>query len=281
MDDTFARSCAHWSADKRAGMEDFYALASLDYRELASAVDWSSWLREREAAAVERGGGRLRLLDVACGSGKFPAALIRNGAIAEAGLGPIDYALLDPSAFSIAEARAALAPPFVPGAEFETTLQALDVAAGAFDVAWATHALYAIPEAEIDAALERFLGAFADAGFIAHARADAHYLQFYEHYLRGFRGGEGAPYVSAERIEEGLRRLGARVEARVIAYENRAEETDRGRVEGYLQRCVFDDGVTLEDMLANAETGPYLEARRERGAWRFPQNVSLMFVAAG
>ncbi|CAN0498997.1 unnamed protein product, partial [Laminaria digitata] len=68
--DTFDRSCDHWSEAGREEMEGFYALASVDYRHLAAAIDWTAWLEARQKAAGSR---HLRLLDVACGSGKFPA----------------------------------------------------------------------------------------------------------------------------------------------------------------------------------------------------------------
>ena len=57
-------------------------------------------------------------------------------------------------------------------------------------------------------------------------------------------------------------------------------EEATAQVEGFLQRCVFDDTVSLEQMLAHAETGRYLAACRRDGAWRFPQKVRLLFVHA-
>lgn len=285
MSDTFTRSCAHWSEAKRRGMEDFYALATADYRHLAEALDWKEWLERRQQAAGDR---PLRLLDVACGSGKFPVALTRHAGVAEAAVRPIDYALLDPSAFSIAEARRVLPPPFRAGAEFETTLQDLDCPAGAFDVAWATHALYAVPGAELEAALERFLHALGGpgggpgggTGFIAQSLGDGHYLRFHRLFLDAFGDAAAEPYTGAEAIEQTLRRLGASVESRDIAYENGAPEGATAQVEGFLQRCVFDDTVSLEQMLAHEATGRYLAACRRDGAWRFPQKVRLLFVHA-
>jgi len=37
--DTFDRSCAHWSADGREGMDNFYTYATVDYRHLAGLID--------------------------------------------------------------------------------------------------------------------------------------------------------------------------------------------------------------------------------------------------
>ncbi len=279
MSDTFDRSCAHWSEAKRAEMDEFYALASLDYRELTSACDWASWLRSAETKAIARGRDRLSLLDVACGSGKFPSTLVSAGDLGKAGLEPIDYALLDPSAFSIAEARQALSSPFVPGTEYPIPLQALNVPEGTFDIAWATHALYAVPGDDIDLAMQRMTAAVADKGVIAHARSDSHYLRFYDLYLASLGPSTAQPYLSAETIEEALRRQGLPVEIMTISYTNICPEASRATVEGYLQRCVFDDQLTLETMLEDQYTGKYLRSCLADGEWRFSQIVELIFFS--
>ncbi len=119
--DTFERSCEHWSDAGRNEMEAFYELAKVDYQHLAKAYQWGDAFR---SLASDKPG--VRLIDVACGSGKFPQALLAYGGIAELaqtmGL-KVDYDLLDPSDFSIREAKQALAEPFHAGAEFCCTLQ--------------------------------------------------------------------------------------------------------------------------------------------------------------
>jgi len=275
MTDILQRSCAHWSEDKRAGMEDFYALATADYRHLAEALDWRSWLEARQADAGAR---PLRLLDVACGSGKFPVALARHAGVAEAAISPVAYSLLDPAPFSIAEARAALPRPFQAGAEYPTTLQDLDCAPGAFDILWATHALYAVPSTEVEIAMERFLHALSGTGVIAQSLSDGHYLKFHAHFLDAFGDGGTQLYTGAEALEAALLKLGARVETVDIAYENGVPETETPRVEGFLQRCVFDDSVSLAQMRDRAGIGDYLSGCLRDGHWRFPQKVRLLFV---
>ena len=51
------------------------------------------------------------------------------------------------------------------------------------------------------------------------------------------------------------------------------------QVEGYLQRCIFDDTVDLDTMLKNSSTGPYLENCFKDGQWRFKQQVMLIFLS--
>ncbi len=271
--DTRERSLAHWSEAGRAEMDAFYRVATLDYRELARAWDWDAFLRERAATRDP-----VRILDVACGSGKFPTALRSNTRLGALEGARLVLDLLDPSAFSLREARASLAPPMVGGRDFECTLQDLPVEATGYDVVWAVHALYALPEAELPAGVEAFLRALAPdgLGFVAHATRSAHYLAFYEAYLCRFRQG-GTPYTSAEAVAGAFRDAGAKLEVRPLAYEQIID--DEAVLEGFLQRCLFDSGLSLADMRRDEVLGAYLEACRDGGGRsRFRQDVSMIFI---
>lgn len=276
-DSILARSTAHWSEAGRRGMDAFYTLATDDYRHLAEARDWAGWL----AGAQDRAGNRsLRLLDVACGSGKFPNALVRHAGVAEAGLRPVATDLLDPSAFSIAEARAALPAPFMPAAEHETTLQDFIPPPDGYDIVWATHALYAVAAKDLPLAAQRFCEAIGPKarGVIAHSAAEGHYVEFHRRYLAAFGQADAAPYISAEDLAAALRAAGAQVDVTEVRYDSAADPRATGAVEGYLQRCVFDDSVSLADMQAKAPVSDWLDACHGADGWRFPQVVHLMDV---
>ena len=276
MKDTFLRSCEHWSEDSRKEMENFYSLASIDYKYLAQAMNWKNWFENHQANVGQR---RLKLLDVACGSGKFPLALFRYANIADTKILPVKYALLDPSAFSIKETRNVLKLPFEASSEFESTLQEFSCDQGEYDVVWATHALYAVPKDELKTALKRFIFGMARSGFIAHASYKSHYLNFYRHYLNGFKRGSGEPYSSAEQIIQTLKEINIPHRVKKITYENSISENSSLQVEGYLQRCIFDDKINLEAMLRNTSTGPYLDSCIKDGRWHFKQEVMLIFLS--
>ena len=278
-DDLLARSTAHWSEAGRAGMEAFYTLATDDYRHLAEARDWVSWL---SSAQTEAGDRSLRLLDVACGSGKFPNALVKHTGLAGAGLRPVATDLLDPSAFSIAEARAAMPAPFTPADEHQVTLQGFEPPADGYDIVWATHALYAVPTADLPTAAARFRAALASGGrgMIAHSAAAGHYVEFHRRFVLAFGRQGAAPYISAEDLAAALRGAGATVEVTEIRYDSVAGLDATDAVEGYLQRCVFENTVTLAQMQARAPVAEWLEACRHPDAWRFPQVVNLLDVTA-
>jgi SAM-dependent methyltransferase len=246
-------------------MQAFYALATEDYRQLAAARDWAADLRGH---AVD---GRVRLLDVACGSGKFPSALVAAGLPAQP---VVDVELLDPSAFSIAEARGALTPPFVPADEHEVYLQ--DFSGTGYDVAWATHALYALPPAELAAGVARMVAALRPGGFgvVAQATSDSHYLAFYDAYRPSF-APDAEPYTDAESVTAALRSAGASVDVQALHY--RTGTADRAVAQGFLQRCAFDDSVSLDQMESDAVLGPYLAGCRSAdGAYTFDHTAHLI-----
>jgi hypothetical protein len=65
--DTAQRSLEHWSERGLSEMEDFYALATEDYRQLALAANWAALLGERAHQGWS-------LLDVAQPSRRFLAS---------------------------------------------------------------------------------------------------------------------------------------------------------------------------------------------------------------
>ncbi len=266
--DTADRSLAHWSEAQRAEMDAFYRVATLDYRELVAA--WG------HTAALTA--GPVRVLDVACGSGKFPAALREDDAVRTLSEGAITMDLLDPSPFSVAEAARSLAPPMVAGRQLVCTLQDLPADATDYDVVWAVHALYALPTDELPSGVERFLHAMGDTGwgFVGHATRDAHYLRFYEAYLRRFRP-EGTPYTPAEAVVDAFEAAGATVEVRPLEYVQVID--DDAVLEGFLQRCLFDGSLSLSQMRADDALGPYLAERTDdHGVTRLTQHVAMITI---
>lgn len=277
--DTAARSLASWSEEGRGGMRAFYAFAELDYELLAGVADWGSALGR---AQERRGDSKpLELLDVACGSGRFPSALLARADLSSLDEPGVAYNLLDPSPFSLAEAAGHLRAPLAPATRFETTLENLDPAAGPWDVVWATHALYALRPEALGVAAERFAAGLAPAGlgFIAQGTEDGHYLTAYRAFLDGLRGGAGTPYLSGEVVAGAVRAaaepLGWIASERTLTYEHVVGYDATELLEGYLRRCLFDDGPTLDDMLSAPVLGPYLSGCRddEAGAYRFSQSV--------
>lgn len=183
--------------------------------------------------------------------------------------------LLDPSAFSIVETRAVLGPPFEAAAEHEIPLQDLDVRAR-YDVAWATHALYALPPAELTDSVARMVTALRPGGFgaVAQASAASHYVAFYDAY-RATYAPDVAPYTDAEAVAAALTAAGADVGLQRLHY--RTGSADRAVLEGFLQRCAFDDTVSLDRMESAGPLAEYLAGcRAADGSYAFEHEAHLI-----
>jgi SAM-dependent methyltransferase len=260
-------------------MDAFYAMARRDYERLARGfVNHSAWLRR-----VADGRRGITLLDVACGSGKFPEALQEFGGVGALSRElQIDYDLLDPSPFSLMEAARVLRPPFVVAARHQTLVEELDDGVGPFDVVWATHALYALAPGAVRAAAARMLAAVAPGGalLIAQGSREGHYLRFYRHFLDDIRDGQGTLYTASEDLAEALRACGARPHTVRLSYDHTTALVNAITVEGYLQRCAFDDSVTLQEMMMAPHLGAYLRGCRDEdgGLWRFHQEVDVLLL---
>lgn len=264
-------------------MDAFYRLAAKDYRHLAESIRWTEVI----ATLRKQFDDRLSVLDVACGSGQFPSALQQYGGWGPADLAvqdlSIPYALLDPSQFSIDTAREKLRPPFEAAEELLCTAQQLNQPDRRYPIVWATHALYCVPSTEIDIALARMIEAtdIKGLGFIAHASESAHYLKFHQEYLRSKYSSGSLPYCSAEEVMAGLRSHLSDDELffHPIEYDGTVHLSDTETAERYLQRCLFDDDLTLDQMMSDEHLGSYLDrcVDKQQGVWRFRQRTWLMF----
>lgn len=276
---TFQRSCDHWSERGKVEMDAFYRLAAVDYKWLAEQLPWGELLSSMQ----DQFGSPLRLLDVACGSGQFPNALLDHAGLEDSPSLNIKYSLLDPSQFSIDVARKKLRGPFQPAEELLNTAQQLPSPKQLYSIVWATHALYCVPPSELGLAIDRMLAVMDSAGlgFIAHASENSHYLKFHDLYLQTDNAGDALPYCKGEQVIEALRgKLDpSRLVHWAIDYEGTVSLEDRETAELYLQRCLFDDKISLDQMLSTEPLGSYLEScmDHDSGQWRFRQRTFLIF----
>ena len=269
--DTFDRSCAHWSDAGVNGMHNFYTYATADYAHLAKAMDWPRLLK---TLADEQ--GQIELADIACGSGKFPTALVEHTPLAQAGL-TVQTDLLDPSQFAIDETASVLRAPFLARSEFCCKLQDWQAPQTGYAINWSMHALYCVPAEELRDGFAIVQQAMKPHGIgvVAQSRREGHYVRFYDHFLDSLRGGEGTPFSASEDVADALKALGMQVQLRTLTYDTVIDESDHASLELYLQRCAFDDSVTL-DQMRTGTLGTYLDAAHRDGAHRFAQSVDVI-----
>jgi hypothetical protein len=172
-----------------------------------------------------------------------------------------------------------LRPPFRAAAELRIGLEELDTARAPYDVAWAIHALYAVPPTRLADGLRRMHAVLRPGGFgaVAHATAASHYLAVQTAYRAG-HAPEVTPFTTAEQVVDGLAAAGADVTVQTVRY--RTGTDDPTVAEGFLQRCLFDDTLTLATMTSPGPHGDelvrYLGTCRDGERWRFDHEVQLV-----
>ncbi|WP_179131173.1 class I SAM-dependent methyltransferase [Candidatus Entotheonella palauensis] len=99
-----------------------------DYRQLARQCDWAGLFKPKSFSPHQRDSGPLKLLDVACGTGRWLKAFLRNVPIQSPthdlnGNRKIAIDVLDPSQTAISKIRDNILAPMQLGQQYITTLQ--------------------------------------------------------------------------------------------------------------------------------------------------------------
>jgi hypothetical protein len=188
------------------------------------------------------------------------------------------YDLLDPSTFAIEEAAAVLKSPFVERDHYCCRLQDWQPKPSTYDLSWATHALYCVPVEEMNECIsivKSGMGANG-IGIVAQSNRSGHYIRFYEYFLDSIHGGNGTRFSAAEDVDKAAENVGFQRQSRTLNYETVIDEDDRQALESYLQRCAFDDSISLDQMLDSGSLGEYLASTKKQGAYRFQQSVDVI-----
>lgn len=260
-----------------------------DYWQLALNFDWSSTF----SSQYHRGKpSSLRLLDVACGTGRWLQAFNHYIQLDE-GIKEITYDFLDPSATSISQTSEKIDLPFKRSTQHINTIQAAKLESNSYDLLWSMHGFYMIPPQDLAVVLKKCVNSLNDTGigFIALATRKSFYVDFYEQYLQIFKDGKGARFTAAEDIIESLRECGIEHQVHRIFYEEAIKAGDREGLEHYIKNeatvnCFNKDdeveplseskNITLDELLSNPKMQAYLNSLMRNSVYYFPEQVLLI-----
>ena len=244
---------------------------SVEYESLVSAYPFNTKFGEIS------GDGRLKVLDIGCGSAIFPQYLDRTLADGV----HLDCDLLDVSQRSLRQAEIVMEAleHFSAGRSIPTLIEdiprALSPAEPSYDVIWAIHSLTTVDVEQMPDVFQHLLRLLSPGGllFVYQLTANSGYQTLHEEYRA--RVSNGVPkFMEFEDSQRMLDSLSVEYEVLELSFDHELPRDRPELVENYLRKCVLDETVDTErvfgDLLPRYESG---------GLYRIPQFVNLVSIS--
>ncbi|MGK7876927.1 MAG: methyltransferase [Xenococcaceae cyanobacterium] len=259
---------------------------TVDYWQLARHFYWSNFLSPFPETQP------LRILDIACGTGRWIQALQYYVKLPEQ-QNEIMYDLLDPNSDAIANAEQRLKPPFHLGQKYPYIIQFAPLKPHFYDLLWSMHGFYIIHRKDLNSIVTQCKQLLKPNGFgwIALTTRQSFYVDFYDKYLDCFFQGQGQRFTAAEDVVDALTDCGIGYQINRIFYEECVLVSDLATVEYYIKtesvvnsfaqktesnQLVMARDISLKELMSAPQMRSYLDNLVQDDFYCFPQEVWLI-----
>ena len=264
---TFDRSLQHY----QEGMLDsdaWFRIVERDYIHLVQTFHWARLFAMFPSP--------LRLLDIGCGTGKFPYILRPH---LPSSL-DIQYDALDPSAYCLTTLKASLLPPYTSGRQFQTSLEDFKPASTShpYHIIWAIQSLYCLSRQALPRALKtihQLLHPTMGLSIILLAKHDSFFHHLYHLYNAVMHQGKPEDFLTAESITQCLTELGLPYRVREFDCLHTIPQQDTPLLTNYLQQCVMEKRL-LQEWEHSPALRAFLDSFLQDQTYQFPNPVQLI-----
>ena len=246
-----------------------FQVATRDYTELINAFDFRTFFSRFDSP--------MELLDIGCGTGKFPSMLASR--LSPTLQGHYDY--IDPSEHSLEELRKSLTTPFTPRTALRKTVETLEQSAGpaqGYQVIWCVQSLYCLQHHALEAVmktLKALLNVRNGVALIYLASSQAWYHRLYNVYNQEVYPNLRQPYITAENVLTILDRLHISYEVNKLHFPHTIPCSDQEILKKYLNQSVFDPDA-WERSQSSRPIQALLDSYCNEESYQFPQQVWLI-----
>lgn len=245
-------------------------IIGVEYETLVSAFDFNAAFSDLAQ------GGKLRLLDVGCGTAIFPRFL--DAHLAD-GLN-LQCDLLDISTASIQQAARVLEglQHFETADQYEMAIEDIPEhlpIQKPYDVIWAIHSFTTVDRARMPKVFADLRARLKPGGalMVYQLTAESSYQALHKFFANQRPKIPFEPYMQFEESERILKSLDWSYEVIELKFTHRIPEDDRDKLVGYLRKGMLDDAFEPLDIFR-----PLLNEYLSEGEYQFPQSVNLIIA---
>jgi SAM-dependent methyltransferase len=253
-------------------LDYWFKIAQIDYEKLIEQYPFQKIL-----AAF--GKPQINLLDIGCGTGRFPSLLDDH----ISGDIHLSSDILDVSEYCLQEAQQVLdsCKHFSPNQIYLSELEKIDsiiLKTRVYDLIWAIHSLYMVDKEKIGYVFDSCLKLLSPNGIflIYGISKNSFYYEIYDFYLKCFPESiNNQRFTTTEDCEEILSSLGLNYQTQQIIFNHIVDYDQQSLLKLYLNKCVLNHDADVlflfEDWLSK-----YLD--KESNQYKFPQLVNLLII---
>lgn len=245
-------------------LDAWFKIVSIDYECLIDELDWNNLF-----------GQNITLLDIGCGTGKFPELLASH-------FNPqshITYDILDPSDYCLQQwAKINNHPPYFVRNSYHSTLEdAAAIPQEEYDVILSIYSLHNANKDILGMSLAKLYHGLKKngTGIIFIADPSSFYCSFYRQFIHLYEK-EIPEWVNGDDITAAMQQLGIPFEVKKLNFHHQIHVEDEHVLATYLNKSVYELDLPLNFWFDNEGMKAFLRQFLVGQEYVFPQHISVI-----